>query len=259
MNQLIRRILDKLGIRILKTSTYNYLKNNQITAGLPNNMLDSTMKAGLLRCKARTATPSTIIDVGAAQGAWSYETMNIWNMSKYLLFEPLEERKQQLYLFAQQYRNVIIVNKGAGSSESKANFIVSTDLDGSRVEDGNNLHQTRTIEITTIDEQIKKHNLNPPFLIKLDTHGYEIPILDGAVEVLKQTSLVIIECYGYKITKDSLLFWEMCDYMLTLGFRLIDIVDIMYRPIDNTFWQCDAFFIPSNSVCFANNNYAKEI
>jgi len=97
--------------------------------------------------------------------------------------------------------------------------------------------------------------LKGPYIIKLDTHGYEVPIIEGSEKTLKETQLLIIECYGFEISPFSLLFWEMCNYLKDKGFRLIDIVDIELRPKDGAFWQCDAFFVPDSSKYFSSNTY----
>ena len=52
-----------------------------------------------------------------------------------------------------------------------------------------------------------------PFLIKLDTHGMEVPILNGAKQTLQDASIVILETYIFSIGPESLLFDEMCRHM----------------------------------------------
>lgn len=87
--------------------------------------------------------------------------------------------------------------------------------------------------------------------LKLDTHGFEIPILEGASQVLKETAVIIIECYNFRIAPECLLFFEMCDYLGKLGFRCIDLVDPFNRPYDQSFWQMDLVFVKDNRAEFA--------
>src|SRR5690606_1041292 len=102
---------------------------------------------------------------------------------------------------------------------------------------------------------VQRLGLKGPFLVKLDTHGFEMPILEGCSEILPDVELFIIECYGFHITGSSLLFWEMCHEMDKLGFALFDIVDVMHRPKDGAFWQCDAFVIRKSNALFSDNRY----
>ncbi len=97
--------------------------------------------------------------------------------------------------------------------------------------------------------------MKPPFLIKFDTHGFEVPILEGAKNVLQQTEAIVMECYGFHISENSLLLHEMCAYLEKLDFRLSDIVDVMRRPGDEFFWQCDLFFVRSSHSSFQKNTY----
>jgi FkbM family methyltransferase len=111
------------------------------------------------------------------------------------------------------------------------------------------------VPVTTLDFEVSKNNLHGPFLIKFDTHGFEIPILKGAAQTLKQTSVIIMECYLHRLTEDSLLFHEICLYLNELGFRCIDMVDPVWRTYDDTFWQMDLVFIRKESPEFQYSQY----
>lgn len=213
------------------------------------------MFAGLLRLAKAGLSPACVVDIGAAQGSWSLKAIHLWPQSKFVLFEPLEERQQELNRLSTQNNNVFIVPAAAGSKETEANFLVAADLDGSGMSDNNLSPNTRRVKVSTVDQEMKRLGTQGPFLLKLDTHGYEVPIFEGAVETLAQTELLVVECYGFRITPNSLLFWEMCEHLQNKGFRLIDVVDIMRRPKDDAFWQCDAFFVPDSSAVFSSNVY----
>ena len=71
-----------------------------------------------------------------------------------------------------------------------------------------------------------------------------------------QMSLLVIEVYGFYVSPTCLLFNQLTTYLDGFGFRLIDMVDIMRRPGDQAFWQCDAFYIRKDHPVFANNSYA---
>jgi FkbM family methyltransferase len=246
---LVKNILATAGFKLIKIK--KAAKNGSTT--LAPNIFSDTMQAGLYRNKNRGIIPKTIIDVGAAEGTWTLAAMNVWKDSQYVLMEPLQERKAKLTALKNTYNNVYIVNAAAGDKKGTIPFFVAEDLDGSGIADNGTL--ARTIPVTTIDEEVKKWQLPGPYIIKLDTHGYEVPILGGATETIKHTLLVIIECYGFQIAPQSLLFWEMCRYMQEKGFRLIDVVDVMRREKDHAFWQCDAFFVPATSPVFSSNTY----
>lgn len=217
--------------------------------------LAKSMEGGLYRSKKRAISPSTIIDVGAAEGRWSLSAKKYWGESNFIMFEPLAERKLILEKICKQHPGFYLVNKCAGQSKGSTDFYVTDDLDGSGISNNNSKTEKRILNITSIDDEVQQLYLKGPFIVKLDTHGYEVPILEGCKKTLQDTQLLIIECYGFRLSDNSLLFWEMCDYLKGKGFRLIDIVDVTLRKKDDAFWQCDAFFIPDKSDIFSSNTY----
>lgn len=214
------------------------------------------MAMGFQRFTTLDLPISSVIDVGAAAGTWSIKALNIWPNASYLLLEPLQERKLVLESLVKNHPKFRFMPFAAGNRKSNIDFIITDDLDGSGVaSSGSDRSLVRSVEVIRLDDAVREHNLQGPFVVKLDTHGFEVPIIEGCNGFLNDVSLFIIECYGFRIADNSLLFWEMCQYMDRLGFRLFDIVDIMYRPKDGAFWQCDAFFIPRTNQIFKYNSY----
>lgn len=214
------------------------------------------MIGGLERVKHLAMTFNTVVDVGAATGSWTLLASPKWPQASFLLFEPLTERKDELEALVKDRPDFYFVPYAAGRSDGNIEFSISDDLDGSGVASAIHSQQhIRSVNVTSISNQVKKLKLEGPYLIKLDTHGFEIPIVEGCLPILDQISLFIIECYGFQIADNSLLFWEMCQYMEGLGFRLYDIVDVMNRSTDGAFWQCDAFFIKNDNSIFQHKNF----
>ena len=92
-------------------------------------------------------------------------------------------------------------------------------------------------------------------MIKLDTHGYEVPILLGAKETLRKANLVVIETYNFRMQEGVLLFHEMVAYMRDLGFGVIDMSEPLWRELDHALWQIDLFFVPLDRPEFRTTAY----
>jgi FkbM family methyltransferase len=244
MKNLIRSLFAFFNLEIRK-------KEKAIVREHYNN----EMGRGLERLEKLKLKIKTIVDVGAAEGLWTNSAKYFWPDADFILFEPLEERREILESLAKKDKSIHVVHFAAGKEKTTINFMVTEDLDGSGVTDGK-LGNSRVVQVTSIPEEINRLELKGPFLIKLDTHGFEIPILEGCFSLLDEISVFIIECYGFRIAKNSLLAYEMCQYLDTIGFRLFDIVDTMRRPGDNAFWQADAFFIRKDHPVFDKNSYA---
>lgn len=249
MKKIVKFFFRAFGLEVHKAGAALSQVTNQTFS-------QDSMAVGLRRMKANGIIPASVIDLGAAQGSWSLLAFKTWSEAEYVLFEPLEERWDELKSLAASTKNFRIVHAAAGNRVGQTSFVVSDDLDGSGVYDSDKDDGSRQVELTTIDYVVATQKLKGPFLVKFDTHGFELPILEGATLTLKETELVVMECYGFEISKDCLRLGQMCQHMEKLGFRLADIVDIMRRPGDNLFWQCDAFFIPATHPFFKSNSYS---
>lgn len=169
----------------------------------------------------RTSKIGSVIDVGAAKGWFSGLAQDTFPGSHLLLFEPQQFHKEKLEEFCRKRENAAWVAAAAGAERGTIYFD-ETDPFGGQASyteyDQNNIE----VPVTTIDLEVAERGLKGPFLIKLDTHGFEVPILEGAVETLKDTEMLIIECYNWKMSPEGLLFDEMCAYMRERGFRCVD-------------------------------------
>lgn len=214
---------------------------------------DLTLPAALARLRRHGFPVASVIDVGASNGRWSRKVLNYFPEAQFLLVDPLEERRVELERFKAEYANVDFALTAAGDREGEISFYVSSDLDGSGVAEG--AGTLRSVPLTTLDLLVARRKLAGPFLLKLDTHGFEVPIFEGAKEILRQTSVLIIEAYNFQLTSNSLRFHEMCAYLENLGFRCYDMIDPYVRPGDGALWQMDLVFAPKDAAVFQRSTY----
>lgn len=212
------------------------------------------MHSVLPRIPTNTIEITNIIDIGASDGKWSTKAMPFFPESSFLAIEPLRERRDALEKLKKQYPTFDYVLCAAGEDTTKnVDIAITTDLDGSTIDGLNGTN--RTVPIKSLDTIISEKHLSGPFLLKFDTHGYEIPILKSAKKTLQNTNIIIMEVYNFKISEHTLLFYEMCCHLDTLGFRCYDMADPMLRQHDNSFWQMDLFFCRKDMPLFQYNQY----
>lgn len=214
----------------------------------------TSLRAALKRCKGRGLHIETIIDVGASDGRWSLVARDFFPLAFCLLIEAQEGHSRSLKVLKEQKSRFDYVIAAAGNRNGTIYFNADDLFDGlaSTTPIGCNCI---SVPMVTVDEEVSSRGLRPPFLLKLDTHGFEIPILEGAIKTLKSASLVVIETYNFKLTSESLEFFEMCSFMKNIGFSCIDLVEPMHRPSDQALWQMDLVFIPSDNAVFSSNTY----
>lgn len=212
------------------------------------------MSSAIQRVSGHGIPVKSVIDIGASNGKWSAGTMKNFPDASYLAIEPLIEREDELKKLKEKHNNFDYILCVAGDKDGQQVALnVSDDLDGSTVDATGG--KIRKVLVKTIDAIVSEKKLEGPFLLKFDTHGYEIPILNGAKGTLGRTSVIVMEVYNFKITEHAIRFHEMCSYMETLGFRCYDIAHPVLRCHDKAFWQMDALFCRSNSKMFAHQQY----
>lgn len=207
----------------------------------------------LARARKRGAAPATVIDVGASDGIWALRARRHFPAAKFLLFEPLAERHAALEALRATH-GFDFVPAAAGAQAGKIAFSIDPALDGSGVAAPGEA-SARSVPQETIDAAVAARGLSGPYCLKLDTHGYEVPVLTGAARVLARTELLVIESYNFTLTPSCLRFHELCAWLEQRGFRCCDIADPMRRPGDGVFWQVDLAFAPATSALFASNRY----
>jgi FkbM family methyltransferase len=207
----------------------------------------------LARAAARGMAINTWIDVGASDGSWSLQAQRHFPRANFLLFEPLAERQPAL-AGRKQRAGFDFIAAAAGAAPGEIAFAIDPALDGSGVAAPGAVG-TRTVPVEPIDRAVATRGLPGPYALKLDTHGYEIPVLEGATQVLAHTELLIIEAYNFTLVPGCLRFHELCAWLEARGFRCCDLADPMRRPGDGALWQMDLAFARIDHAFFAKNSY----
>ena len=174
--------------------------------------------------------------------------------AKYLLVEAQVAHEKSLVRYCRKHPNAEYVICAAGDHDGHT-FFDNDDLLSGVVLEEKPASGGVKVDMFRIDTLVKRFGLVGPFLIKLDTHGLEVPILEGAVETLKQSNLVFIETYNFKINAKALKYYEMCGFMDVRGFQTIDIVGLMSRDYDGALWQMDMLFIPAERKEFYHEGF----
>ncbi len=141
IKKVVKAIFNRMG--------FDVVRNRSVTTGhVPTN---DGMTNGFRRLQAISIFPNAIIDVGAAEGTWTEKAALVWPEAEFLLFEPLEERKEILLNLQKRLANKIFLSfTAAGNDESEINFHVSEDLDGSGIATDINSSSNRIVKVFSI-------------------------------------------------------------------------------------------------------------
>jgi len=78
-----------------------------------------------------------------------------------------------------------------------------------------------TVDAVTIDDFVAEHDEFLPDILKLDTQGSELSILEGAVRTLARVGMVEVEVEFAPIYQDQPLFGDVASFMADQGFELL--------------------------------------
>src|SRR5581483_10868751 len=116
---------------------------------------------------------NTVIDIGASTGIWSESLMRHFPSCQYLLIEAQPVHEPALREFCARHPNAQFALAAAGEEAGHIFFDAADPFSGQA-------SFTRTasanlqLPVTTVDREIQARALNGPFLLKFDTHGFEL-------------------------------------------------------------------------------------
>jgi FkbM family methyltransferase len=196
----------------------------------------------------------TVIDVGASNGMWSRELVRRFPDRDYFLIEAQPGHEPALAAFAAENSRVRYTICAAADRSGNIHFHAG-DLFGGLAAHTPFPEHDIIVPARTLDQLALTNQLRPPYLLKLDTHGFESQILAGAATLLEATSVAIIEAYNHRMGHGNLIIPELCSLMADHGFRCLDLFDPLYRPHDGSFWQVDLAFARADWPGFRYPHY----
>ena len=194
----------------------------------------------------------TVIDVGVAFGTNSLYTA--LPHAHFHLVEPVPAMKVELERIARRVK-ATIHHVAAGSVDGVMAFNVHPDTSGSsalnQVEGTAFDGDAVTVPVRRLDSIIGS-DVQKPVLLKIDTQGFELEVLAGASNILKDIDLIIIECSFHEFRHGAPEILSIMKKMDELGCAPYEILEGHYRPVDNALAQVDVAFVPKDSFLRSN-------
>lgn len=192
--------------------------------------------------------PKTVFDVGAHLGQTSLHFRKVFRNAFIHAFEPVPQNFQQLVRNVGK-RDRLYINKTAlGSSIGEA-FIKEgfSDLTHSIVTSGKGieLEGKEKISLDTVDEYMTRHQIKQIDLLKIDTEGHEIEVLEGAKGAIQRgrIAMILTECDFCKEDKQHTYFPDLMEYLSKRGFAFFGLYDVFHYGESYGIGHCDALFL----------------
>lgn len=189
----------------------------------------------------------TVIDVGVAFGTPAVYASNPG--AKFFLVEPVPSCRPELDKLAQRLGGVAF-SVAAGAADGSMDFFVHPDVSGSSAKrqlegpffDGQQIQ----VPVRRLDSLIPLPIVRP-CLLKIDTQGAELEVLEGSTGILDEVDVVIIEVSFHQFREGAPEFHAVVGRMSELGFRAYETLEGHLRTVDNALAQVDIAFVRETS------------
>ncbi len=208
-----------------------------------------TMFGSIANLSSAGFCPGSIIDVGANVGDWSRSAGAIFPKAAVRMIEAQNELSDELAVTAKdlgERASYEIALLGAEAAEAMTFHLIGT---GSSVmEEVTHLDkEVVTLSQKRLDDLDLIKCLAPPILLKLDVQGYELEVLKGSNEILRETEVVLMEVALLPYNKGAPLMPEVVTFMNEQGFTPYDICGQLRRVSDRALFQIDVIFVRKHS------------
>lgn len=169
-------------------------------------------------------TARTLIDVGVYHGTSAF--YNSCPDAYLILVEPLLECESKMKDILKKHSGHYIM-KAAGKEKGVAKMNIPIGLSGSSFFQRTQLSahdkqtvEQREIEIEPLDLIINVDEVLKPIGLKVDTEGADLDVLQGAEQILKECSFVVVETSIRRKYIDSYRFSELVRFMEDRNFYI---------------------------------------
>jgi FkbM family methyltransferase len=180
---------------------------------------------------SRICNPRTVIDVGVANGTVALH--NAFPKAKFVLIEPLREYEDSINRLCTKY-DCDVHYKAVAESPGTVEFNVDAgNLEKSSFSsratqnDKYNRLERRLVEVTTLDAlYLQNPDIQRPILLKIDTEGHELSVLEGATHLLPAVDFVIAESSIARRFENGYEFKDIVWFMDKSGFDVFSLLTV---------------------------------
>jgi FkbM family methyltransferase len=194
--------------------------------------------------KPRLPQQPVILDVGASDGRWTRQFLQLFPAATAFLFEPGTAYADRMQATLNSHKRLKLFPIALGDRNGPAVFHVLPNPYGSTTVDWDGTGGKLTIvPMRTIDSLIDEGAITQPDLIKMDIQAGELAALRGAIATLPNVRALCLETWimkGYGAATP--LVADLMEFLRPFQFNLFD-VGMQYRYDDGTLYAIDTWFV----------------
>ena len=194
--------------------------------------------------KPRLPQRPVIFDVGASDGRWTRQFLQLFPRATAFLFEPGTAYADGMQATLNSHKGLKLFPIALGDRNGPAVFHVLPNPYGSTTVDWDGAGEKLTIvPMRTIDSLIDEGAITQPDLIKMDIQAGELAALKRAIATLPNVRALCLETMivkGYGAATP--LIADLMEFLRPFQFQLFD-VGMQYRYDDGTLYGIDTWFV----------------
>lgn len=251
MKKTLIALLRSLTAPVRKNENF-FIPFKDVVASHPSEHLFRTVR--LIRKSGCVTQGKQVLDLGAADGSTTRFFATHFPECRITGFEPIAAMFKKAKETVRDLGNATVLNMACSDREGEADFHVSANFLSSSLlaarpdelkKESDAIQKSITevsvekVKTTRLDTVAK--DLGEILLIKIDTQGTELMILQNGVETLKKTNFILAEVNNHSMYENTCQYYEVDAFLRGQGFRLSDLV-VTYRDSKDTVKEFDVLY-----------------
>ena len=186
------------------------------------------------------------VDLGAADGQWGDMFHLLFPDVKIIAVEPipafLDKLREKKYLYS-------LFECAINSTTTELDFDVNVDpYSSSLLYGGEKTIRVKSRTLESIFEELNIHT--EKIFIKSDLQGFDLKAIQSSGKFIKNVIAVQMECQMFPYANGMNYLDDQIFEMGKLGYRVIDVFNLMDRPSDGLLGQVDLLFLKKEADFF---------
>ena len=195
----------------------------------------------------------TVLDIGANEGQFALLIRKLLPQAAICSFEPIPDCYARLMAGFKNDKGFKAFNIAIGDKEETLQMNVNDFSPSSSLLEIDDLHvknfkhtahsTKQQIQVKTLDGLGAELGLVKPYMVKIDTQGYEDKVIAGGQQVLAGADVIFVELSYRSLYKGQTLFDDIYKQLVSLGFAYQGNFEELLSPVNGVVLQSDGIFI----------------